>query len=292
MFATVREVELKPGLALHILNTSVENNLTVHYECVESPVVFGFFFSGKGETQVSNDAGKQQLFKGEQGDCGISYFPRSFSASEFPSQKRLQLIHIAIDHFRFAELMTGSREKIDPDFYPVLSQKCSHFYKNTKISYPMQMAVAQLLSCPFHGIIQKIYLESKALELVALQMDALIFNRSTGTCPKPPDRSEVALLYEAREIIFNRYLNPPSLGELSREVGLNEFKLKKGFQNVFGNTVFGCLFEHRMEKARQLIEEGKKSVKEIAYAVGYQSISRFSDAFKRKFGVRPTHFHF
>ncbi|MCP4118469.1 MAG: helix-turn-helix transcriptional regulator [Desulfobacteraceae bacterium] len=288
----IRETELKPGLALHIMDTHVENKLTVPYECDISPVIFGFFFSGKGENHVSNDAGKQLSFTGEQGDCGISYFPRSSGVCEFPAQSRLQLLHISIAPFLFDELMTGGREKIAPDFHPVLHQESTgHYYKKTMLSTPLQMALAQLLDCPFHGTTRRIYLESKAMELVALQLETLVFDKSSGAGTKPPDRSETDRIYEAREIILNRYLNPPSLGELSRQVGLNEFKLKKGFQKVFGNTVFGCLFDHRMEQARLHVEERKKSVKEIAHAVGYQSTSRFSDAFKRKFGTRPTHYH-
>lgn len=287
----VREIELKPGLALHIIDTRVEKSLTVHHErCGTSPVIFGFFFSGNGKTVVNNDAGKQMPFTGEQGKCGISYFPHSSCVSELPSQKRLQLVHILIDHFLLDALLTGGQEKIAPGFHPVLNQKSNHFYQTTTISYPMQMAVAQLLNCPFQGPTQRIYLESKAMELIALQLEALVFSSPGHSAQKKPDRSETDRIYEAREIILDRYLNPPSLGELSRLVGINEFKLKKGFQKVFGNTVFGCLFDHRMEHARQHIEGGNKSVKEIAHAVGYQSTSRFSDAFKRKFGTRPTHY--
>jgi AraC family transcriptional activator of pyochelin receptor len=81
---------------------------------------------------------------------------------------------------------------------------------------------------------------------------------------------------------------PPSLMELARQVGLNDFKLKMGFRRVFGKTVFGYLHELRMERSRLLLEEGKMNVKEVSYAVGYMDSGRFSDAFKKQFGVRPS----
>jgi len=287
----IREIELKPGLSLHIIDASLERNLTFHYEHCTNLITFDFFFSGQGKNRVKTDTGEKLVFNGRQGDCGISYLTKMSGIGEFAAQNRLQLIHIMIAPFLFEELMTGVREKINPDFYPVLNQKASHYYNKTTISYPVKMAVSQMLGCPFHGTTRKIYLESKVLELVALQMDALVFEHPPGTGPGPLERRETDRIYEAREIILDRYLNPPSLGELSRKVGLNEFKLKKGFQRVFGNTAFGCLYDYRMDQARRHLEAGEKNVKEIAYAVGYKSTSRFSDAFKRKFGARPTRYH-
>ncbi len=47
--------------------------------------------------------------------------------------------------------------------------------------------------------------------------------------------------------------NPPSLIELARQVGINECTLKRGFRQIFGNTMFGYLHDYRMEQARQLL---------------------------------------
>jgi AraC-like DNA-binding protein len=287
----IQEIKLKPGLTLHTIDTSLENNLTFRFDHYTSLITFDFFFSGMGKSLVKTDTGKKMLFNGKEGDCGISYFPKISGAGEFCAQNRLQIIHIMIEPFLFDELMTGAQEKINSKFYPVLNQKTDHYYDKKTISYAAKMAIVQMLGCPFQGITRKIYLESKALELVALQMDALIFNHDSVRDANPSQRVETDRIYEARKIILDCYRSPPSLGELSRKVGLNEFKLKKGFLRVFGNTVFGCLYDYRMELARQHIEEGKKSVKEIAYSVGYKSTSRFSDAFKRKFGARPTRYH-
>jgi AraC family transcriptional regulator, transcriptional activator of the genes for pyochelin and ferripyochelin receptors len=81
---------------------------------------------------------------------------------------------------------------------------------------------------------------------------------------------------------------PPSLLTLARQVGLNDFKLKRGFRQVFGTTVFGYLHEHRMERARQLLEERRLNVTAVACTVGYANPSHFAGAFKRKFGVNPS----
>lgn len=92
----------------------------------------------------------------------------------------------------------------------------------------------------------------------------------------------------AREIILQDIQNPPTLPALATLAGVNEFKLKYGFRMVFSNSVYRYLSEHRLEVAKQDVLEGYKSMTEIAYDTGYTSLSHFSNAFKKKFGVSPV----
>jgi AraC-like DNA-binding protein len=71
-------------------------------------------------------------------------------------------------------------------------------------------------------------------------------------------------------------------------VGINDCKLKAGFRQVFGTTVFGYLHNCRMERSRQLLEAGEMTVTEAAQAVGFVSRGHFAAAFKRRFGVNPS----
>ncbi|MDB9384626.1 helix-turn-helix transcriptional regulator [Nodularia spumigena CS-584] len=57
---------------------------------------------------------------------------------------------------------------------------------------------------------------------------------------------------------------------------MNERKLKQGFRQIFGTTVFGYLHDHRMEQAKQMLAEQKLSVAEVAHAVGYSHLSHFA----------------
>lgn len=94
-------------------------------------------------------------------------------------------------------------------------------------------------------------------------------------------------LYIAKDVLLKRADCPPSLMELARQVGLNDYLLKRGFRQVFGMTVFGYLQNYRLEKAKQLLAEQKLTVAGVARAVGYASLSSFTHAFQRKFGMNP-----
>jgi AraC-like DNA-binding protein len=94
-------------------------------------------------------------------------------------------------------------------------------------------------------------------------------------------------LLEARNIVEQNLKHPCSLIELSRKTGLNDFKLKKGFKALFGNTVFGYLAELRMNLAYKLLKDGR-TVSEVAETVGYKNAHHFTAAFKKHFDMLPS----
>lgn len=72
-----------------------------------------------------------------------------------------------------------------------------------------------------------------------------------------------------------------------RLVCLNEFKLKRGFHQVFGTTAFGCLHQARMTRAYELLRAGQP-VTRAAAEVGYTNVSHFGAAYRKRFGVLPS----
>ena len=80
---------------------------------------------------------------------------------------------------------------------------------------------------------------------------------------------------------------PPSLQELALEIGLNLKKLKEGFKQIYGDTVYSFLFDYKMEHARKLLESNLYNVNEVGSQVGYSTASHFIAAFKKKFGTTP-----
>jgi AraC-like DNA-binding protein len=96
------------------------------------------------------------------------------------------------------------------------------------------------------------------------------------------------ILVQARQIMEQRYMNPPSLRRLATMVGTNECTLKKGFKTLFGVTVYGYLFNYRMDMACRYLSDSNKTIQEIASLVGYEYPSHFSTAFRRKFSSTPA----
>jgi AraC-like DNA-binding protein len=80
---------------------------------------------------------------------------------------------------------------------------------------------------------------------------------------------------------------PPSLQELATEIGLSLKRLKDGFKQIYGDSVYSFLFDYKMEFARKLLDSGEYNVNEVGIKVGYSTSSHFIKAFKKKFGTTP-----
>ena len=64
-------------------------------------------------------------------------------------------------------------------------------------------------------------------------------------------------------------------------------KLKEGFKQIYGTTVYGFLFDYKMELARKLLESRAHNVNEVGLKVGYSTASHFIAAFKKQYGITP-----
>ncbi len=105
------------------------------------------------------------------------------------------------------------------------------------------------------------------------------------------DRQKCLGLERARKVvaILERDLaDPPSLDEIGHEVGCSPFYLSRTFSREMGMTIPQCLRTLRMRYAAELLKSGRCNVTEAAMAVGYSSLSHFSQAFCQTIGCCPN----
>ncbi|AJR02801.1 helix-turn-helix transcriptional regulator [Siansivirga zeaxanthinifaciens] len=160
------------------------------------------------------------------------------------------------------------------------------YYKDGAISPSMAIVLNQLINYSLNQSIKKLYFKGKAYELLSLY-----FNRSEDAnieqCPFLVDETNVIKIRKAKDIIVTRMAEPPTLQELADEIGLSLKKLKEGFKQIYGDSVFSFLFDYKMEVARKLLESGDDNVNEVGLKVGYSTASHFIAAFKKKYGTTP-----
>jgi len=160
------------------------------------------------------------------------------------------------------------------------------YYKDAHISPSMAIVLNQLMNYNLHPSIKPLYFKGKAYELLSLY-----FNRPVDVdieqCPFLVDEENVAKIKKAKQIIIARMAEPPTLQELADEISLPLNRLKEGFKQIYGDSVFSFLFDYKLEVARQLLATGSHNVNEVGLKVGYSTSSHFIAAFKKKFGTTP-----
>jgi AraC-like DNA-binding protein len=158
------------------------------------------------------------------------------------------------------------------------------------ITPAMETALKQIFHCPFQGKTKQIYLESKCLELITLKLEQLQQRDKQTRKLYSLKSDDIDRIQLAKTILTVNFDNPPSLIDLARQVGLNDCTLKRGFREVFGTTAFGYLHNYRLEQARQLLQERRLNVSEIAHKVGFASYTSLSKGFRQKYGVSPKQY--
>jgi AraC-like DNA-binding protein len=154
----------------------------------------------------------------------------------------------------------------------------------------MKSIFYQILNHPHQGGIGRIYLESKALELIALKFEQILQPMCSPkrNIPMVPDDCE--RICQARDLLVNKLRYPPSLGELAAQVGMSHARLNRGFRKVFGCTAFEYLRRERLSYARMLIEEKPADLTWVAFESGFCSSSHFAASFLKAYGIRPSEY--
>lgn len=176
----------------------------------------------------------------------------------------------------------------EADYIPFLSDenKDKKYYNESDISPSMAIVLSQLFHYNLNPSIKNLYYKGKGYELLSLY-----FNRSEDPnaeqCPFLVDEDNVMKIRRAKEIVIANMAEPPGLQELADQVGLNLKKLKMGFKQIYGDTVYGFLFDYKMDYARKLLDSGSYNVNEVGLKIGYSTGSHFIAAFKKKFATTP-----
>jgi AraC family transcriptional activator of pyochelin receptor len=153
------------------------------------------------------------------------------------------------------------------------------------INPAIQQVIQQIIHCKFSGELKSLFLLSKSIELLVLCAESYKAAAQKEVYIK--NATDKEKLIAARDLVNERLHCPPNLSEIAKTVGLNEYKLKRGFKETFNTTVFGYLTDQRLHLAQQYLRDSRKTAAEIAAELGYATPQHFNNAFKKKFGITP-----
>ena len=102
--------------------------------------------------------------------------------------------------------------------------------------------------------------------------------------------SQEAIIRHVHDELTANLSERVTIEELSHKYLMNTTTLKRVFKQVYGETIAAHIKKHRMEEAARLLTATQDDVAAIARAVGYESQSRFTAAFKETYGALPTEY--
>lgn len=270
---------------IHLLHLEADALKPLSLEIEVSAFVCSFFFVLQGECTLSLNSDAEKRITVSAGESNFIYTTSGELALELSGSLKLfavQLSEITVQQLLLQQLpLLGSVLKSVPR-QPLVSLQ-----KNLPVTPLLQTVLDAIKHCGSTGFIKRIFIQSKVLELLFLQAE--LYEKVNAVAAATSLKEyDIEKIYLAKSLVEQNLQNPCSLIELAHKVGLNDFKLKKGFKELVGNTVFGYLNDVRMDVARSLLLEQRKSVSEVAFEIGYKNPHHFTAAFKKKFGVLPS----
>jgi len=241
-----------------------------------------FHFCLKGEAKFVFNEGRYNLEVSEENSL-LLYNTQIDLPMDLQLAPNSWLVSVVMTIRKFHSLFSK-----EADYIPFLSadNQDKKYYAQEGVSPAIAVILSQMMNYNLHPSIKELYIKGKVYELISLY-----FNKSDDAdieqCPFLVDEDNVRRIRKAKEIIISRMAEPPTLTELSEEIGLSLKKLKEGFKQIYGDSVFSFLFDYKMEYARKMLETGKHNVNEVGLRVGYSTASHFISAFKKKYGTTP-----
>jgi AraC-like DNA-binding protein len=266
----------------YIIRFVNENENTLKFQEAVGQEFIQFHFCQKGSGSFEFNEGTYQLPLMPK-TVNLLYNPSKPLPIDLKLSNYSSVVSLVISIKKFHGLFSE-----DADHIHFLSPEnnTKKYYDTRNITPAMSVVLSQILEAKIHESIKPLYFKGKVYELLSL-----FFNKNEDTdveqCPFLVDEENVRKIRKAKEIILNQMTDPPSLQGLASEIGLNVKKLKEGFKQIYGETVFGYLLDFKMNEARSMLDTKQYNVNEISIKLGYSTSSHFISAFKKKFGTTP-----
>ncbi len=279
----VRELLLRPGFSMTLIRNCPATPCPLPFKFKESPLVFAVGLSGSGSIRFQGE--KKEIRTAEQ-ELYVAYAPHRQGLSHALQNRPFSGVSLMFDRGFVTDLLgPGSMDDL-PRALGKEALRGTDFYAATLPTPPKIMALGhKLLGSNPRPELFPVFAYSTGLEMLCLIMDHLLQIRPSTEVSL--SRDDVDRLHAARLLMERNMAEPPSFQAICRDVGLNEFKLKRGFKQVFGTTLFGYLQQQRVTTAYLSMVNDGKSVSECAWDVGYTNVGHFITAFKKHFGVTP-----
>ena len=278
--SSIYETVIEKGF--YVLRMKNDSKVFQHKKQAVNQDIIQFHFCLKGQTNFTFNEGRY-TFQVQEDHSMLLYNPQKALPIDVELAPNTWMVSVLISITKFHSLFSP-----DANHISFLSPENSSrkYYDNLPFSSSIAVVLSQILQAKVHDSMKSLYFKGKVYELLSLY-----FNKSEDPsveqCPFLVDEKNIQKIRQAKAIILERMTDPPSLEQLAVEIGLSLKKLKEGFKQLYGDTVFAYLLDHKMEEARRMLDSQKYNVNEVGLKLGYSTASHFITAFKKKYGTTP-----
>lgn len=277
---TTESFKVDDGIILLKQSNVSELKLNYNYNIAKDYIQFHFCLKGNSKFLFNQGS---YIFNVVSENSILLYNPNKELPIDLLLDSNSQVLSILISIKKFHGLFSNQADQISFLNNDNIGNK---LYKEKNIGPMIAIILNQMYQQSMDLTMYKLYLRGKIYELMSLYFSK-DKEMDIEQCPFLADDNNIKKIKLAKEIIISRMIEPPTLIELSNEVEISLKKLKQGFKQVYGSSVFSFLLDYKMQVSKRLLSSGNYNVNEVALKVGYSTATHFINAFKKKFGTTP-----
>lgn len=280
------EIDFNDGSKIVINEYRPNKDHIVSFAIKNAPIVFAICLSGHIKVEFYSESGINDILEIGNNSFSFFYLPETSGIIKVNSNENIKIISIHTS-------LNFLNNLIDFDYYSfknkiIIEQQFDRFIELSQSNFQINNSSNQLLECKFKGKTRDLFFKTKLTELIILFLEQL--NKNYAEYNENISQNDIFKAKEIEKIIMSNMCEIPSLLELANRVSMTHTKLNFLFKHIYGNTVFGYIREQRLIRAKELLEEDKLNITEIAYETGWSSPSHLSKEFKFKYGITPKKF--
>lgn len=197
-----------------------------------------------------------------------------------------QFITVELSHDFLRRNLQANDAELDPALRRILEGKAASYVSEPiRLTSEHQLLVRSLRHPPVYASAQRLWYRAKALEVASVffyrpAVESELFCQRQKLLNQERVQKVVAMLRE-------NVAETPALEAIGKRVGCSHYHLSRIFSQETGQSIFQYLRRLRMERAAELLREGRLNVTQVSLEVGYSSLSHFSMAFHESYGCCP-----
>lgn len=283
----IRKLNFGPAFKITLHRYTLKEDLIIKRNTsgMGNELITIFFYSNEQALGIAFNDDPQVLFS-EREDAAIQVTSNDLSSTiRFPANHHIHYVVVAISPAQLRSLLATDETN---SVLSTITGDGNSFLFFESMTAETKLLLKQLTAVDLNARLSQFYMQIKVQELLYLLFHKLASRESSKH--QSINSADAERLLHIRNELLSDLSVPPVLSELAQIAAMSETKLKQLFKQTFGDTVYNYYQRARMEEAAFLLKQGRRSVAEVGYTLGFSNLSHFSRLFEKHYGLGPKKF--
>ncbi|GAB3936191.1 helix-turn-helix transcriptional regulator [Larkinella terrae] len=285
----IRKLVFGPDFKITIHRYVLREDLVIKRQTsgLGNDLITVFFYSNEQALEITfNDEPHVQFSHRDESAIQVTSNDLS-STIRFPAHQLIHYVVVAIKPPRLKDLLAVSEPN---SVLQTITGSGNSFLFFESMAAETKLLLKNMAAIDMNDRLSNFYMQIKVQELLYLVFHKLSLRENAAH--QTINSADAERLLSIRNEIISDLSVPPVIRELAQVAAMSETKLKQLFKQTFGSTIYNYYQQARMEEAAFLLKQGKHSVGEVGYELGFSNLSHFSRIFEKHYGLNPKRYSY